>query len=192
MLRVGARMRHIDREAIARDAVARLYFLEEFVGFTRDDWLALGDSAAVLNPRLPAILDDFYDHLLAFDDTRRIFEGSDGAVDPHYITVRKEHLTEWLLTLVSGLDRKQLVAYWTKVARHHGPDGSPERRVPPRYLVGLTSYIQTRMWRELFDALGDRPAEVRRLGLAWNKLLIIQLELFLKLLAPEWPRWDEH
>jgi len=63
--------------------------------------------------------------------------------------------------------------------------------VPPRYMVGLTAFIQAAIWTALFDALPGQAARVRRLGLAWNKMLMIQLELFLKVIAPHFPHWDE-
>jgi hypothetical protein len=188
----GASVRHIDCDTIVRDSVARLRFLEEFVGFGPDDWEALGESGAILSPRLPALLDDIYDHLLAFDDTRRILTGPSGEVDPRYIAIRKEHLTEWLLALIGGTDRRRLATYLSLVAlRHTHADGAPDRVVPPRYIVALTSFIQTAVWSALFDLLPGQTGRIRRIGLAWNKMLIIQLELFLKVIGPKWPQWDE-
>ena len=52
--------------------------------------------------------------------------------------------------------------------------------VPPRYMLALTSFVQTNIWSALFQALPQQPDEVRRMGLAWNKMLVIQLEMFLK------------
>lgn len=185
-------MRTIPVEAIKADAGARLRFLETFVGFTDDDWAALADSVPVLGPRLPAILDALYDHLLSFDDTRRIFLGPRGEVDPNYLAIRKEHLTEWVLRTVGGGDRAGFAQYLMSVGRRHtGVEGEPGRVVPPRYMVALTSFVQSALLGALFDALADEPARARRLALAWNKMLMIQLEIFLKAIAPTWPKWDE-
>jgi Protoglobin len=182
---------HIDVKHITGDAVARIAFLEKFIGFTDDDWAALSDSVPILSPKLPALLDAIYDHLLSFDDTRRLFLGPRGEVDPAYIAVRKEHLTDWLLRTVGGGDRGAFAEWLMTIGkRHTGVAGEPERVVPPRYMVALTSFVQTAIWDALFAESTDATL-VRRCGQAWSKMMIIQLEIFLKVIAPHWPRWDE-
>ncbi|HLG13671.1 MAG TPA: protoglobin family protein [Blastocatellia bacterium] len=185
-------MKKIDVRGIQSEPEKRLSFLTDFVGFTEDDWKALGESVEVLGPRLPGILDALYDHLLNYDDTRKVFLGPRGEVDPNYIAIRKEHLTSWLLTTVGGSDRRALANYIMATGRRHtGVEGEPERVVPPRYMVALTSFVQTAILSNLFDLLPNEPDKLRRIGLAWNKMMLIQLEMFLKALVPYWPRWDE-
>jgi hypothetical protein len=185
-------MKQIDTAAIAADPETRMEFLEDFVGFTEDDWKALSESIRVIGPQLPGILDALYDHLLTFDDTRRIFLGPRGEIDPSYIELRKEHLTAWVLTTVAGGSRRTFANYLMATGRRHtGVAGERGRSVPPRYMVGLTSHLQTAMLSAVFRALPADPAMALRMGLAWNKMLIIQLEMFLKVIGPHWPRWDE-
>ena len=186
-------MKTIDVSRIAKEPDQRLAFLEDFTLFSKDDRAALAESIVVLAPKLSAILDALYDHLLSYDDTRRAFLGPHGEMDPNYIAIRKEHLTEWLLRISTAReDGRSLASYLIEVGRRHTAGaGDHQRAVPPRYMVALTSFIQTALWTALFDLLPDQPAKVRRFGLAWNKVLVIQLELFLKTIAPQWPRWDE-
>lgn len=185
-------MKHIDIDAIRNDPKARLEFLAEFCLMTDDDWVALDDSLPHLAPRLPELLDRLYDHLLDYDDTRRIFLGQRGEIDTSYMELRKEHMTEWVMRTISVGDRDQFVAYLVRTAqRHTGIASEPGRAVPPRYMVALISFIQTAILNALFDALPEEHAARRRLSLAWNKMLMIQLELFLKYVAPQWPQWDE-
>ena len=70
-------------------------------------------------------------------------------------------------------------------------EGEPGRVVPPRYMVALIATLQTSILGALAAQLPNQQAQVVRLGLAWNKMLIIQLEMFLKTLAPQFPEWDE-
>lgn len=185
-------MKRVDICAISARPEARLAFLCDFVGFTDDDWKSLGESVEILGPRLPGILDALYDHLLSYDDTKRLLTGPGGDVEPEYIAIRKEHLTTWLLTIIATDDRQSLAHYIMAVGRKHtGDAGEPDRVVPPRYMVGLTSFVQTALLSALFDLLENRPNDLRRFSLAWNKFMIIQLEMFLKVLAPAWPDWDE-
>ncbi|HVE83036.1 MAG TPA: protoglobin family protein [Myxococcales bacterium] len=185
--------KQIDVRAIARDPSARMRFMMDFVGYTVDDQAALQESVPVLGPVLPRLLDALYERLLSFDDTRRVFMGKQGEVDPSYIALRKEHLTQWVLRTagVAG-EPDSLPGYLREVGRRHtGVAGETDRVVPPRYMVGLVGFVQAALWGALFDALPDKPKDVARFGLAWSKMLVIQLELFLKVIAPQWPDWDE-
>lgn len=186
-------MKHVEISAIKADAGKRFRFLSEFVGFTEKDWESLRESVPVLAPHLPRLLDALYDHLLSYDDARRIFLGSTGEVDPAYLAVRKEHLTEWFLETAGAVGAwERFPAYLSQVARMHtAHGGDPARMVPPRYLVGLICFIQGALLDLVFDALPLEPWRARRYGTAWIKMLGIQLEMFLKEVGPSWPNWDE-
>ena len=187
-------MKHIDVTGISKDPSIRLQFLTEFVGFTDDDWQAIRDSAAVLGPVLPGFLDALYEHLLSYDDTRKAFVQAGGDVDADYMAMRKEHLTQWVLRMVAGMDSgpQALASYLINIGKKHTTtDGDPGRAVAPRYMVALTGFIQSGMTSALFQLLPGEPDKALRMSLAWNKLLVIQLELFLSTLAPSWPNWDE-
>jgi hypothetical protein len=185
-------LKHIDVGLISSSPLARFEFLADFIGFTDDDQLALQESLGVIAPQLPGLLDAIYDHLLSYDDTRRIFLGERGAVDLAYIEVRKEHLTQWALMTTTSENREQLAIYINSVGLHHtGVEGESGRVVPPRYLIALTSFIQTAILKTAFAALPENPQAALRFGLAWNKMLLIQLEMFLRAVAPHWPKWDE-
>jgi hypothetical protein len=184
--------KHIDVKRISAESLARFEFLSDFVGFTEVDRQLLQQSLAVLGPALPGLLDAIYDHLLSYDDTRRLFLGEQGTLDPAYIELRKEHLTQWLLTMAVEEDLGKLASYIAAVARMHtGAAGQARRKVPPRYVVGLTCFVQTAILKTAFAALPEEPTRALQLGLAWHKLLTIHLELFLKAIAPHWPAWDE-
>lgn len=183
--------KQIDVAGIATDVTARFEFLQAFVGFSADDWQALGDSLGVLGPHLPGVLDRLYEHLLSFDDTRRIFLGSDGDVSPEYIEIRKEHLTEWILQTATAESASDLAQFLAGVGRRHtGAVGDPDRRVPPRYMVGLVGFVQGVIVTTLTTALPDDPATGGRMAGAWVKMLAMQLELFLREITPHWPNWD--
>jgi len=109
-------MKRIDTDAISTRPEDRLRFLEDFVGFTDDDWTALRASTEVLVPRLAGLLDALYEHVLAYDDTRRIFVGVGGTIDPLYVDVRKRHGHG--NAAKSAVARKILIASWHVLARN--------------------------------------------------------------------------
>jgi len=184
-------VKHLDLEAIRTSSAARLAFLADFCQFTNADWSALDESVPYMAPRLPTILDSIYDQLLCYDDTRRIFLGARGELDPGYIELRKEHMTEWFMRTLVVEDINAFAEYVSEIGRRHtGVAGEPAREVPPRYMIALACYIQSIVLNTLFDMVDDL-ATLRRMVMAWNKIIIIQLELFLKEIAPAWPHWDE-
>lgn len=186
-------MKHVDVAAIRQDPEQRFAFLADFVGFEARDWEALRESVPVLASRLPQLLDRLYAHLLSFDDARSAFLGASGELDPAYVTLRQEHLTEWFLeTTGSSGDWQRFPHYLAGVARAHtARGGDPRRRVPPRYMVGLVGFLQAALVDLCFECLPSETARARRYATAWTRMLAIQLELFLKEMAPSWPAWDE-
>src|SRR5438309_65529 len=108
-------MKSIDVRKITNDPVERVRFLEDFVGFTSQDRAALSESLAVINSALPKILDEIYTHLLSYDDTRRIFLGGRDEIDPAYMALRKEHLTLWLLMVISSDGPRPFATYVSKM-----------------------------------------------------------------------------
>jgi hypothetical protein len=181
----------IDVPGLKADMGKRIEFLFDFTLFGPEDWKALQESLEGLGPRLPGLLDAIYEHLLSRDDTRRIFLGKRGEVDPAYLQVRKEHLTGWVLKTVEGGSAPEFARFVAGVGRHHtGKAGEADRVVPPRYMVALASFVQTALTAALFEAFAGQPEKIQRCVLAWNKMMMVQLEIFLKLVAPHWPEWD--
>ncbi len=180
-------VKRIDTGAVATSSRARLDFLTDFIAFRDEDWELLRDSVRLIAPRLPALLDGLYDHLLSYDDTRRLFLGSDGEVDPAYIAIRKEHLTEWFLETADALSaRDRFSNYLMKIGHMHtAHHGESRRSVPPRYIVALMACIQAWLTDAILDAIPS-VADARRFVIAWNKMLMIQLEMFLKAMQPAW------
>lgn len=186
-------MKHVDIPAITNDPEKRFRFVAEFVGFEERDWEALRESVPVLAPHLPGMLDALYDHLLSYDDARKIFLGTTGDVEPAYLAIRKEHLTEWFLETAGSVGAwERFSVYLSSVARTHtARAGDPKRTVPPRYIVGLVGFIQGTLLDLVFEVLPDESERARRYATAWTKMLAVQLELFLKEIGPSWPNWDE-
>lgn len=186
-------MKHVDVDSIVRSPFARLNFLSEFIGFGDEDWELLRDSVRYIAPQLPSLLDGLYAHLLEYDDTRAIFIGERGEVDPKYMSIRKEHLTEWFLMTAGAYEEQRKFAdYLVSIGQvHTGRQGDPKRSVPPRYLVAMMAYIQAWLSEAMFKALPMEHGQAQRMTAAWNKMLMIQLEFFLRAAVNEWPRWDE-
>ncbi len=177
----------INLKSVRENPLDRFRFLSEFTGFSGEDRKQLAASVEILGPVLPDLLDALYDFLLGYDDTRKRFLGPQGEVDPAYMQVRKEHLTQWVLSTVTADDPKGFADYLNITGRRHtGVAGEPGRVVPPVYMVGLMSFVQTALTGTLFKLLPEEPQRALAMATAWNKMLMIQLEMFLKAMVPAW------
>ena len=89
------------------------------------------DALEALNSQAPALARRLCDAgLLSFDDTRRIFLGDKGELDPNYVALRKEHLTQWILRTAGITSGGQLASYLMEVGRRHtGVAGEPSAAV---------------------------------------------------------------
>lgn len=169
----------------------RLESTRRLVGYTDDDEELVWATRDVLLPQAEAIAGAVYEYLLAHPETSVHFTQADGRPDRVHLSARAESLGGWLrMAIESPLDQA-LAAYLAGVGRAHTRRGSsPGARVLGRYLVATMSFVQTALIGLLDPAIPDR-AELLRTIAAWNKLLMIHLDLFLAVYgsAEATPHW---
>src|SRR4029079_19072988 len=137
-------MKRIDEQRLEEDAVYRVGYLSEFMGFGPDDVAAIHGAAAHLGPLVPALVDAVYVKLFSYDATKRHFvprqSGYSGAVpesietlslDHEMIQFRKGHLSRYLVALVTRPYDGKMISYLDTVGKMHTPKaGSAELVVP--------------------------------------------------------------
>ena len=122
-----------------------------------------------------------YDHFLKFPQARKFFLNDEGEVDEDRLAKRKHSLLRWLQ---GSIDFKidadypiRLLA--TGIVHSHPPIHRAHLgSIPSRYMVGTISFVQTALNR-LFQAEMDDPDQAMCASLAWNKLLMVQLDILL-------------
>ena len=174
----GANMERFVREQMA------------FVGLGEADTETIRRTAPLLLRHEAAITEALYDHFLRFPETRRFFVGEDGAPDLPRLERRKHSLGRWLRETADVAMTHGFVYYLLAIAlshshREHGPGG----KIPPQLMVGAMSLAQTAVAGVLREELAD-PSEALDASLAWNKLLLVHLNVLLLgyLLPPREPR----
>jgi hypothetical protein len=120
-----------------------------------------------------------YDHFLKFPETRRFFLEAGGEVDEQKLARRKHSLLRWLTGSISfKIDEDypiRLLA--TGIVHSHPPSHRAHLgSIPSRFMVGSMSYIQTELARIFQEEIED-PREVMRASVAWNKLMMVQLDI---------------
>jgi hypothetical protein len=151
----------------------------DFVGLTEVDIAVVRRSAPVLLKHERAIADALYEHFLKFPAAARFFLLPDGGPDQPRLERRKHSLRRWLRETAEAAMSHDFLFYLLAVGLSHshrsfGPGG----KVPPHLMVGAISLAQSAFARILQEELSDL-AEAFEASLAWNKLLLIHLNVLL-------------
>ena len=150
-----------------------------FVGLGEEDIALIRSTAPLVLKHEPELTAALYDHFLKFPETAQFFLLEDSSPDYERIERRKHSLGRWLREMADVVITRDYVYYTLGVAlshshREYGPGG----RVPPQYVVGTMSLTQTVLAGALQSEIAD-PREAIRAIIAWNKLLLVQLNILL-------------
>src|SRR5712664_2487275 len=150
-----------------------------FVGLGDEDIALIRQTAPLVLKHEAALTSALYEHFLKFPATAQFFLGPDGAPDRERIERRKHSLGRWLKETAEVAINEGFVYYLLGVAlahshREHGPGG----KIPPQFMVSAMSLTQTALAR-LFEAELADPVEALRAAVAWNKLLLVHLNVLL-------------
>lgn len=189
----AGKMLHIDESRLESDVDYRVGYLGEFMGFNQDDIATIHQSAGLLAPLVPGLVDAVYVKLFQRDATWRHFlprnAGYSGDVptkleelnlDHPQIKHRKQHLTAYLVKLVTGEYGSKMNAYLDMVGKIHTAEaGNPQIVVPLVQMDALMGFVSDTLLSAVMAA--DVPLEARlKLARALNKLLWIQMDLITK------------
>lgn len=171
----------IERSTDAQeDSPGRFFrYMAEFVGFTQEDANAIRESGLVIEKHLPAIIARFYDNLLQFPTTRKLFTRRDGSIDQEYLQLRMMHQANFWRRTASGSYDGDYARYIDYVGRAHTSRGAdPKIYVEERYVIGMIGFVQHAITEALALELGDfNPDLELRAVKAWNKLAMLLLEM---------------
>jgi Protoglobin len=158
-------------------------------GFVRElmEFVELGDAdVATIRRTAPAILKHeqvitaaLYEHFLKFPATARFFLKDDDTPDAQRLERRKHSLGRWLRETAEVAMTHDFVYHLLAMSLSHSHrEFGPGGKVPPQFMVGAMSIAQTAFAR-LFQAELDDPHAAFEASLAWNKLLLVHLNVLL-------------
>ena len=183
-------LKHIDETRLETDVLYRFGYLTEFIGFSEGDIAVIHGAAEVLAPLVPGLVDAVYVKLFQFDATKRHFvprqAGFQGDVpesieslslDHEQIAFRKQHLTNYLVKLVTAPYEEKLVGYLDLVGKIHTPgEGSDKINVPLVQMNALMGFVADAFNATIFS-LGLPADATEKTVRAFSKLLWIQNDL---------------
>jgi hypothetical protein len=71
---------------------------------------------------------------------------------------------------VDRLGERPFATWLSGITYHHAGIGAKSRKAPPRWMMGLTGWLQAAITTARFEATIAEEADLRRYLLAWNKL----------------------
>jgi hypothetical protein len=153
--------------------------LMEFVGLDAAEVEVIRHTAPLVLKYEGALTAALYEHFLKFPATARFFLKEDGSPDAQRLERRKHSLGRWLRETAEVAMRHDFVYYLLTVSlshshRSHGPGG----KIPPQFMVGAMSITQTALAQIFRDECAD-PAQALTASMAWNKLLLVHLNVLL-------------
>lgn len=171
------------------DWPTRMQQMADFMGFSEEDLQLVRASGPILLDRADELTSAVYDHFLQFPQTARFFLTPDGEIDETRLDRRKHSLARWLRHSIDfRLDEQFPVFLLAMGVVHSNP--SLERgylgSVPARFMIGTMSFAQTAIAGLLLEEMSD-PVQALRTSSAWNKLLLLQLDVLLAGYVTETP-----
>lgn len=186
-------MQHVDEHLLETDIQARFGYLADFIQFSSDDIATIHAAAPALAPLVPGLVDAVYHKLFAYDCTKRHFlirnagyagelptNLADLTVDHPQIQFRKQHLSGYLVALVTRPYDGSLVRFLDGVGKIHTRSaGTKELFVPLVQMNALMGFVADAFTATIMGLGLPRTQEVATLR-AFGKLLWIQNDLIVR------------
>jgi hypothetical protein len=171
------------------DWPARMRQMADFVGLGEHDLELIRESGPFLLARADELTSAVYDHFLKFPAAARFFLTPEGEVDQMRLDRRKHSLARWLQNSIAFEINEQFPVFLLAISVVHS-NPSLERgylgSVPARFMIGTMSFAQTAIASVLSEDMDD-PKRVLAASVAWNKLLMLQLDVLLAGYVTETP-----
>lgn len=164
----------------AADAGRYFQFMAEFISFTAEDAATIRETRFIIEKYIPSIVAGFYAQLLRYPATRRQFSKKDGRIDQEYLEMRMQHQASFWRRTAAGVYDEDYARFVDYVGRAHTSQGAdPKIYIPERYVMGMVSFVEQKIGEALAAELHELDLELELRGVkAWNKLLMVLLEMF--------------
>ena len=163
------------------DWPARMQELADFVGLGQTELELVQSTKEIVLERGEELSAAVYDNFLESPNSRRFFVDANGEVNEERLDRRKHSLFRWLRGSVDfQIDADYPIRVLaTGIVHSHPPTHRAHLgSIPSRFMIGTISYIQTLVGEMLRQAIAD-PQEAARATAAWNKMLMVQLDILL-------------
>jgi hypothetical protein len=186
-------MTTIDEPRLESDLGYRFEYVAKFMGFGEEDIQAIHGAAEALAPLVPSLVDAVYAKLFQYSSTWRHFvprqHGYTGDIpqdlsqltpDHPQIAFRKQHLSRYLVQLVTKPYDGKMVEYLDMVGKiHTDKAGSKEINVPLVQMNALMGFVADAFNATILGLGLPREIEAKTLR-AFSKLLWLQNDMIVR------------
>ena len=163
------------------DWPARMKEVADFVGFGPAEMTVLQATGPLILQHGEELTSAVYDHFLKFPQSKSFFLTAEGQIDEERLTRRKHSLLRWLRGSIDfKIDADHPIRLLATGIVHSHPltHRAHLGSIPSRFMIGTISFVQT-VLNELFQREIEDRHEALCASLAWNKMLMIQLNILL-------------
>ncbi len=148
------------------------------VGYTAEDAANIDASRAWIAAQIGAVTDEIYQEFLAQPETAAHFRDASGGIDRGSLAMRRAAFEGWLRSVTGDPLDVETAEYLASVGHAHARRERGATRIKARYLVSTIGSVQAAFTRILAAAVDD-PSELAGYVAAWNKRLMIHLDMLL-------------
>ena len=141
--------------------------LEQYVGFTAEDLERLRAFAALAEPHLSAVADDFYAAIAAHEDTRDAITGGQPQIDR-----LKRTLVQWMHDMLTRARDAEYLEKNARIGRVH-----VRINLPQHYMFTAMNRIRSRLLTIAFEELPTE--ELPQVALALDRAVDLELAIML-------------
>lgn len=144
--------------------------IKSYVGFSEDDSEILRELESRFEPLLPAIIDSFYDKVLAHPKAKAALLRGPKKVDQLKVTLR-----EWLRSGLKGPHDESFYERRARIGRRH-----VEVDLPQQYMVTAMNIVRIAFRERIEEMFADEMAKRRRVMNAADRLFDLELAIMLQ------------
>ena len=175
------------------DWPGRLKEMADFVGLGEDELSLIRETSSVVLEHADSLTASVYDNFLKYPESRKFFLNADGEVDDVRLDRRKHSLARWLRGSIDfKIDEDYPIRVLaTGIVHSHPPVHRAHMgSIPSRFMIGTISFTQTALAELLHREMEDAGLAARA-SAAWNKLMMLQLDILLAGYLTETPTEPE-
>ncbi len=175
------------------DWPGRLKEMADFVGLGEEELALIRETSSVVLEHADSLTASVYDNFLKYPESRKFFLNADGEVDDVRLDRRKHSLARWLRGSIDfKIDEDYPIRVLaTGIVHSHPPVHRAHMgSIPSRFMIGTISFTQTALAELLHREMEDTGLAARA-SAAWNKLMMLQLDILLAGYLTETPTEPE-
>ena len=163
------------------------------MGLGEEELSLIRETSSVVLEHADSLTASVYDNFLKYPESRKFFLNADGEVDDVRLDRRKHSLARWLRGSIDfKIDEDYPIRVLaTGIVHSHPPVHRAHMgSIPSRFMIGTISFTQTALAELLHREMEDAGLAARA-SAAWNKLMMLQLDILLAGYLTETPTEPE-